>query len=448
MTEHPAFEDARRLVSAHQVVGFIGSRGTGKTLLAENLRQEWMSNGIRVDIVDAGDVTSSRALEARFEKLLGCSPGELTTTHLELGARVRLIIDRAEKLYDQDWFISLQERWRAFLCEKESRGRAAVIFFGRPRFRQIAGGAGSPLLNIGKVVSLAGLDPNKAAVHFGIETDIASIICQKTGGHLKLSSDLARYLDGEPNVGAAQSEWLRDSEPYLLNLLDDHSLSGRKLLLHLFDNGPTTQAILIHTYFEGQHAAGMEELEDLACSGLVQKNNDAWLPGPISWIQIDGIRSCLVIPQDAGLNLECDNEFIQVSRELFALENYLRELVVETLSYDDHEWWLNGVSAETRGKAEELQQAERSQMGRSGNLGHPILFTTLGELVEIVLTSINWENRIGPRLGVSKASFEATITSIKAVRNQVAHNRPVEPGASALVRGARKRLGLVSRAQP
>src|SRR5947209_450321 len=77
MAHHQATE-IREALSRHQVVFFVGARGTGKTLLAADLENEFNRTDVQTVRLDAADISTPADLNEPIAAVLGCSSNSLT----------------------------------------------------------------------------------------------------------------------------------------------------------------------------------------------------------------------------------------------------------------------------------------------------------------------------------------------------------------------------------
>lgn len=105
---------------------------------------------------------------------------------------------------------------------------------------------------------------------------------------------------------------------------------------------------------------------------------------------------------------------------LQALETQLRELIVSMLSdLRGNGWWRQSVPKNVRDACVQRQADRETPDGRSH---HPIAYSYLGDLKDIIVKGDNWEPSF---LAVfkNKTTFEAMFIWIEPVRKDVAHSR-------------------------
>jgi hypothetical protein len=132
---------------------------------------------------------------------------------------------------------------------------------------------------------------------------------------------------------------------------------------------------------------------------------------------------------------------------LYLAENRLRALVVDSLMRLDQFWWTARVPEELVVKAESRHRDEEAATASAEQL-HPIMYLSLGEVLEILQYGENWDEVFRLSTGRSRDALGADRDMLIAVRNKVAHNRPVtKSDLDALLLSAR-RLGLLDESDP
>ena len=76
-------------------------------------------------------------------------------------------------------------------------------------------------------------------------------------------------------------------------------------------------------------------------------------------------------------------------------------------------------------EVEQRRKSEAESPAPAVQAAHPIAYLTLGELVDSILEEANWEQVFRVRLGMSRDAFTQIAAALTAVRNKVAHNRPI-----------------------
>jgi AAA domain len=229
-------ERVRELLRTQRLVVAIGARGTGKSRCAEELTETWHGLGVQVLRIDAASAEKPQDLDRQLTAALGCESTELTARYMPEDGILRVIVDRAEHLYDRVWLGDLQERWRALLADEDSKGRLAIVFFGRPVFRQIAGGDSSPLLNAGPVITPRPLTAEEIERRHCVDSSCASAVRRKTGGHPQLTAALVEAIDRDAaNLGDSMDGFVEANRRYLVSLIQDHPLEARAALSELLE---------------------------------------------------------------------------------------------------------------------------------------------------------------------------------------------------------------------
>ena len=440
-------ERIRELLQTQRLVVAIGARGTGKTRCARELTETWHGLGVQVLRIDAASAEKPQDLDRQLTAALGCENTELTARYMPEDGILRVIVDRAEHLYDRPWLGDLQERWRALLADEDSKGRLAIVFFGRPVFRQIAGGDSSPLLNAGPVITPQPLSAGEIQRQHGVDPSCAGAVLRKTGGHPRLTAALVEAIAGDTaNLGKAMGGFVEANRRYLVNLIQDHPLSARSALSELLEkHAPLQQGVLIRQHFGAAHADGVQAIDDLVASGLLVRDGDGGCTvGAALLREVDGLRGLL---GPASLTVpDYDPDVMgEAARLIFDAENRLRKLVAESLAEaepdGDGAWWINRVPPELRGDAEARRDAEGEVLAADAPL-HPVMYLSLGELFELIRAKENWNRIFRAVFPVGRAGFEESAGRLAALRNRVAHSRPLSPEALRELEDATRRLGL------
>ncbi len=437
-------ERVRDLLRTNRLVVAIGARGTGKSHCAARLTEIWHSLDVQVLNIDAATAEKPQDLDLRLTAALGCDGNELTARYMPENRVLRVIVDRAEHLYDHPWLGDLQERWRALLADEESRGRLAMVFFGRPAFRQIAGGDSSPLLNAGPVITPEPLSAAAIARRHGVDEPCARAVFRKTGGHPRLTEALVEAIDGDAaNLGDAIDGFVADNRRYVASLLQDHPLPARTALSALLEQrAPMSQGALIRQHFGAAHADGVEAIDDLVASGLVVRGEDGDCQVGAGLLRsVDGMRGLL--GPSTLTSPDYDRELMgEAGRLLFVAENALRKLVAEGLAETGDAWWIDKVPPELRGAAEGRRDGEGEVLSVEDMQLHPVMYLSLGELIELIRARENWDSVFRAAFPVRRASFEESARRLAALRNRVAHSRPLSAEALKDLEDAIRRLGL------
>jgi Swt1-like HEPN len=153
------------------------------------------------------------------------------------------------------------------------------------------------------------------------------------------------------------------------------------------------------------------------------------------------LRQHLATPSFAILT-DPTAEHADAAASLFRIENRLREVVAEALSQVEGTWWPSRFPAALVREADQRRQSEAESPAPISFDLHPLAFLDLGELVDVILEEANWEQVFKVRFGLSRDAFSQAMTAVTAVRNKVAHNRPVGANDLTVLRLAVQRLTL------
>jgi len=412
-------------LSSNQIAVVIGARGTGKSPCSEDLDAEWQGLGIRTLRLDASAARFPEDLNAPLAEILRCEPNNLTAEHLGENEIVRVLVDRCDALFDQSWVGEWQEQWRALFTSQEALGRLAAVLFGRPLFRQIAGGDASPLLNAGRVLTVTPLQPTELEAIYGFDSQLAAAVKKKTGGHPTLTAKLAECLKDTKNFKHVIRAVLRTEREYVIRLVQDHSVAAQALLGELLQSRSAVhESALIQCHFEGAHADGVEALEDLCACGLLKRSGARdYTVGADLLRNVDGLQEIATTPSVSIPSY--DAEIMDACwRCLFLSENQLRWFVAERLRAVDDAWWLLHVPPEVRGAAEGRKKGEVIIAASEEGQRHPLMYLTLSELFELIFA--NWDRIFGAAFSpLSKGAVQEMAAKVEVIRNRLAHSRPV-----------------------
>ncbi|MCA1704639.1 MAG: hypothetical protein LC808_15805, partial [Actinobacteria bacterium] len=372
MSRHRS-EAIRDLLRRHQVVTVIGARGTGKTAIADRLLDAWRGSGITPLEIDAGQVDDPAGLTDPLAGALSCDPDNLTAELLPPNQVLRIVVDRCDQLSGTTWFAFVQERWRALLSSRAARGRVGVLLLGRPLLRQVAGGRGSPLLNLGPVVATRPLSAEEVGQQFHVELGVARAVHRKTGGHPQLTGRLIDAIGGElGNLGSAMAEFLEGNERYLMRLAEDHTVTGLSVLEDLIDSAqPIPQVALIGRHFGSAFSDGLDVLTDLEGAGLVRRERDRCCLAADLFRNASHLRQFIRAP-DARIPIESPGLHTDAAVLTYTIENCLRQLIVDQLSAVEGAWWPTRVPSTLVGEAESRRKSEQEGPGSSKERLHPI----------------------------------------------------------------------------
>jgi hypothetical protein len=439
---HRQLEEILDALGRHQVVCYIGARGTGKSLLTESLEAQLTASGVTVVRMNARDVAAPNDLLDPLAAAAGVDREELATAEFGSEMRVRVLIDDAHEFHRHSWFQHEQEEWRSLLSRPEARGRIALFLAGRPLFRTLVGGNGSPLLNLGVTVvsrPVAHDDPGFASV----DAKVLEAHTRKTGGHPQLTLDLLQMSGCSSELlASATARLASERRRYILRLVEDHALAARGVLADVIEAGgtPVSTATLIARHFGSSISFAHDCFADLAGTGLLRLRDEQLTSAAALLNGMGEVRSFLRAPA-ADFPSEATGDQAAAAAELFSLENKLRSVVAIELGAVDSAWWPSRVPDTLVAEAELRRKAEAESLAESHPDAHPLLFLTTGELFDLILTRANWGGVFQPALGITKHALVRAMEDILAVRNKVAHNRPVAPSDLALALAARAGLG-------
>ena len=433
----------RDLVARHQVVTIIGARGTGKTTIINDLLADWQRTETSVLALDGRSLVAEEDIAAPLAEALGCLPDRLDAASFD--GVLRLVVDSCDALVDRGWLATFQERLRALLATPSARGRVVVVLLGRPQFRSLAGGAASPLLNLGPVATTRPLTASEIAESFEVHPSVAGLARDLTGGHPALTRMLFEYPHESPDeLAQFLDEFVKANQRYLLHLVEDHSVAATDALGSLLADGTAVnRAVLIGRHFgQGISTSGIEALSDLEASGLVSTDGDDCVAVSARLLNVGNLSSFLHSPTPEVPAGPASDEFSRACALLWWYENRLREAVVESLAPADPAWWPSLIPPEIATGAEARRSNEMAGPVPSTDRGHPILFVSLAELFQIIQARNNWREIFRVALGRTATVVEEAGRVMTAVRNKVAHNRPLSANDVAQLSAAAARLGL------
>jgi len=435
-------ESVRRSLRNNQIVVVIGARGTGKSRCAESLAEHWRNSNLDVLTLDAAGATQPSDLDRPLAVALGCDASALAAPRLREGRSLRVIVDRCEHLHEQSWLVEWQERWRALLLSREAEGHLAAVLFGRPLFREIAGGDASPLLNAGPVLSTEALSPSGIEEQFDVTKECAEAAHRKTGGHPRLTATLLDVIDRDAtNLGGRIRDFCTEERHYLRELLEDHVGEAREIIGTLLEaKGEVEQSVLVRRYFPRNPSRGIEALDDLVGCGLVARDQAGRCRLAADLIRnVPGLKALISIPEFHVPKYE-QAVMDDAHRVAFEAENQLRRLVAENLGSSDDTWWTNCVPPEVRGKAEGRYEEDRVASAVGEAALHPIAYLTLGEVFDLLFQ--HWTLVFRPAFGMTEQSARELAARFESCRNRLAHARPLSTGQYEELLAATRRLGL------
>ena len=436
-------DQVRAALAANQLAVIIGARGTGKSRCAEELSAAWSEAGVGLVRVDASDARHPEDLNDPLAEVLRCHPSRLGVDALGENDVVRVIVDNCDRLFDRPWVAEWQEQWRAVLSSPRGHGKLAAVLFGRPLFRQIAGGDASPLLNAGRVIAVSPLSPGDIQQQFDLDSSLAEAIRKKTGGHPKLTAALARVINGNGrSIRRAVKKFVAEERSYLVRLAQDHSLGGQAILGELLrGRSAVHESALIRRHFDTAHADGREAVDDLCGCGLIKRTESGDCSISADLLRnVDGLQEAISAPV---MTRPSYNASVMDAcwRCLFLSENRLREIVAESLAAADSAWWILHVPAEVRAAAEGRKKKEAVIAAADDDQSHPLMYLTVGELFELIFA--NWKRIFGAVFSpVSQSAVEGAAQRFEAIRNRLAHSRPVTENQLRELEMLARRLGL------
>jgi hypothetical protein len=431
-------------LSSNQIAVVIGARGTGKSPCSKELETDWQALGIRPLRLDASTARHPEDLNGPLAEVLRCEPNSLTAEHLEENEIIRVLVDRCDSLFDQQWVAEWQEQWRALFTSHAAQGRLSAVLFGRPLFRQIAGGDASPLLNAGRVLTVRPMQQAEIEASYDLDRQLAAAVRKKTGGHPILSEKLTRSLGKEKDFKHAVKGLLKEERGYIVRLVQDHSVAAQALLGELLrSRHPIHKSALIQCHFEGSHTDGIEALEDLSACGLVKGSGAGdYSVGADLLRNVDGLQEIATAP---SMSMPSYDSLIMDAfwRCLFLSENQLRQLVAERLRAVDAGWWILHVPPEVRGAAEGRKKGEAVIAASDEEQSHPLMYLTISELFALVFA--NWDRVFGAAFSpLSQNAVTEIASKVEALRNRLAHSRPVTASQLREFEMLLGRLGLAS----
>lgn len=447
MTVHHQTDEILGTLAQHQLVVFVGARGTGKTLLSGDVEAKLTASGVTVVSLDAEQARSPTDLIAPLANVLGCTTDRLSAVGLPSTARVRVLVDNCDVLNDRTWFPALQDQWRGLLGEPEARGRISFLLCGRPLFRRVAEGRGSPLVGMGSFVPSRPLTMADVGQRFAVDQQVAQAVVSKTGGHPLLTRRLIEAIEGD--VHALEQRYVdfaRSQRRYVLQLIDDHGTTTRAVLADVLEaprGGTIAESAIIARHFGSSRVLGQDTLDDLVASGLLERLEGGVRLGA-SILRADRDLSQYLTTPDFSVVDEPSGQHGEAARELFRAENRLRRKVGDWLGEVEETWWPSRFDDSLVREVEQRRRAEADSPAPSTTDVHPIGYLTFGELVDAILAQANWEQVFRVRIGMTREAINQAVAVILAVRNKVAHNRPVDESDVASLRLALRRLDLLA----
>lgn len=443
MTSHHQTDEVLAALAQHQLVVVIGSRGTGKSCLLEDIGQTLSGRGVAVVKLDAQAAQTANALVAPIAVALGCVEDRLTATAMKDNARLRVLVDNCDALHEKTWFPAVQDEWRGLLGEPAARGRVAFLLCGRPLFRRIAEGRGSPLVGIGTFLPTRPLAVEEVESYLATDRSLAEKVRAKTGGHPQLTRRLLDALDRDVrNLERRYVSFAGSQRRFLLQLIDDHGSAARGVIADIL-NTPrglsVAESAVLARHYGGAGLIGHDAIDDFAASGLIERTRGrCQLAAEILRTDRD-LHQHLRAPIFSMMS-DPSEEFVEVATHLFRIENQLRTFVGEALAQVDDVWWPSRFSPAIVSEADQRRRIEEQSPAPPTTEAHPIAYLSFGELLDAMQEEANWEQVFRVRLGTTREAFAEVARAITAVRNKVAHNRPVGPQDVDVLRHAANRL--------
>jgi hypothetical protein len=443
MIHHHQTERVLDALAQHQLVVFVGARGTGKTCLIEEIAGALDTRTVTVLRLDAESAQSASDLMAPIADQLQCQEDHLTAAALPDEIRLRVLVDNCDSLHEKRWFAAVQDEWRGLLGERRARGRVVFLLCGRPLFRRVAEGRGSPLLGIGTVVQSRPLSTAEIETLLETEGRVAEKVRTKTGGHPQLTRRILHAIDRDlGKLETNYADFALSQRRFLLQLIDDHGASARAVLAELLDSprdALVAESAVLARHFGGSGVLGRDTLDDLAASGLIERVGESCRLGAEIVRTDRDLRRHLAAPAFAIID-EPSAEHAEAAALLFRVENRLRQVVGSALADVEDTWWPSRFPAAVVREAEQRRRSEANSPSPASFDLHPVAYLHLGELIDSILEETNWEQVFRVRFGLTREAFSQGTAAISAVRNKVAHNRPVTQNHLTLLRMASERL--------
>lgn len=440
---HHQVDEIRDTLAAGQLTVLIGSRGTGKTRLINDLTAAYAKDGVRFLKLDVSAAKSIVDLSRPVARVLNAPDDDLLHVRPDADVRLRIFLDNAQALHAKAWRDSFQNSWRAFLDSDAVRGRVSALLAGRPTVRDLLGGDASPLLNIAVKATVRPLTSTEICENFDTDETTASAVHRKTGGHPRLTEALWRACEGSidqfarvvPNFERAEAQ-------YILRLVEDHSLHASAVLGDMISaGGHVGEEALLDRWFVHPYTAGYACLDDLVGSGLICRQ-DGFCEIGADLIRSERVRRGLKLSA-AVIDVDPPTEHADAARLLYRVENTLRLRLVEGLESIDPFWWPTRVADREVVAGAELRRTAEADSALAPSEGlHPIMYIDLNDLFEIMAEAQNWTEVVSIRTGLTAAAFAELRGTIVSVRNKAAHNRPLTSGDVAMLRAAAERLGI------
>ena len=194
---HHQVDEIRDTLAAGQLAILIGSRGTGKTRLINDLAAAYAKDGVQCLRLDVSAAESIVDLNRPVADVVNAPDDDLLQARPDHFLRLRILLDNAEVLHAQAWRDGFQNTWRAFLSSEVARGRVSALIAARPTLRDLLGGEASPLLNIAAKKTVRPLTRDEIRETFAVDDGTATALHRKTGGHPRLDRRALPRMQGQ-----------------------------------------------------------------------------------------------------------------------------------------------------------------------------------------------------------------------------------------------------------
>jgi hypothetical protein len=136
-----------------------------------------------------------------------------------------------------------------------------------------------------------------------------------------------------------------------------------------------------------------------------------------------------------------DQREIQAFLQLRAVENVLRELIIEQLTESfGPRWQRTQVPDDIRRKLYDAIAIERRYKWVDLIPYHPIYYTDFPDLKKIIERNDNWTNAFRAVLGDRKDIISGMLSELEPLRNAIAHGRSLGLSSARIVANARGRF--------
>ena len=363
---------------------------------------------------------------------------------------IRVVVDNCESLHDAPWVDRWQDAWRALFSDPQAKGRLGLLLLGRPNVRRVLGGRGSALLNIAVEVRARPLTEADVMSTWSVERPIARASIRKTGGHPQLTAELIQQTNGDAsNLSHAFPDFSKGRTAFLRRLVDDHGHAAKGILADLDRaGGSTSEPIVLRKWFATDLSAGSECLDDLCGSGLLTRaaGEQVALKAELL-IENSAVRTFLK-GGESPPEIQQPAAHARSAQLLYQVENSLRERIIGLLGDVDAGWWPGRIADEKLVGDAEARRAEEQESASDAvpNL-HPLYYTDLGNLRDIMLQTGNWKEAFAVGLHFGRRALEKEdlfqlMEDLLWIRRKVAHNRPVNEKDVQRLSKAVRLLGL------